>query len=139
MFFVLLQCLLHWDKFHSKLFSPVVHFGIFFGILLYFSLFLKNHSASYEICLIYSWKCSDGYQTKNLYEGRVLPFAWGYFESSFLTGWWGHIFSIFLYFLRRVRYVFMKFCKDILGITVAVTQKILYHVAFVFPSYFKVF
>ena len=47
-------------------------------------------------------------------------------------------FSIFLYFLRKVRYVFTKCCKDILD-TLAITQKIIWHVAFIWQGYFKVF
>ena len=55
------------------------------------------------------------YETISLY--CTIPFAWGYFEFSFFWGGRGHIFSILLYFLRQVRYVFIKFCKDVHGIT----------------------
>ena len=45
-----------------------------------------------------------------------------HFDLSFFFGGGGDFFSIFLYFLRNVWYVLMKFCKDILGITLANTK-----------------
>ena len=71
-------------------------------------------------------------------EGGLSPFAWDYFKFCFFEGR-GHIFGIFLYFLGKVRYVFMKFCKDIIGITLTITQKIIWHVACVLQGYFEVF
>ena len=61
-----------------------------------------------HIFLIILWWLSD---KKNLW--GLLPFAWGYFELCFFgrEGGGGHIFSIFLCFLRKRWYIFMKLCK----------------------------
>ena len=72
----------------------------------------------------------------------VLPFAWCWFWVCFFLGGGegGYIFSTFLYFLKKNWYVswnFMKFCVNILGITVAIKHKIIWHVAFILEGYFE--
>ena len=40
-------------------------------------------------------------------------------------------------FLENRLTCFMKFCKDTLGFTVAITQKIIWHVVFILQGYFE--
>ena len=70
----------------------------------------------------------------------------GQFEFFyFFGGGWsggGHIgtFSVFLSIsVSWESYVFSKFCGDIPGITLAITQKAIWYVAFILEGCFKVF
>ena len=44
--------------------------------------------------------------------------------------------GIFLCFLRTVWFL-LKICKNILGIIVAIAQKIIWHIAFILQGYFE--
>ena len=120
-FFVLLQCLLTFPQHFLLYWRPFgVFFGLFCGIFLYFlrtfSFLMKFCTYILDNTLIYS----NGCQTKKLWGYYPLP---GAFEIFFFwRGGTGYIFSIFLYSLRKFRYVFMNFCKDIFAITLTIAK-----------------
>ena len=67
---------------------------------------------------------------------------WGVFSAILslviLVGGGSHFRHFYLFFEKGwVR--FHEFCKDVHSITLAIAQKILWHVAFVLEGYFKVF
>ena len=93
-----------------------VFFGLFFGIYLYFLKTVRFLMKFYVYII--------GNKTKKLWRGycslrgAILSFV---FVGG---GGRGLISSIFLYFLRKCWNIFIKFCKDPLGITLAITQNI---------------
>ena len=50
-----------------------------------------------------------------------------------------HVFSIFFYFLRKVPCIFMKFFKDIFGITLTIRQKMIWYIAQIFKDILRYF
>ena len=99
---------------------------MFWSVLWYFSLFLENCLVSYENMHIYSWQYSDWW---------YCPLLGANFEGFFLGGM--AYFQHFSLFLEKRLVCFMKFCKGILGITQAITQKIIRHVVFIFQGYVR--
>ena len=65
----------------------------------------------------------------------------GQFEFFYFFGGGGTSahFQYFYVFLFLEKVVFSKFCGDIPGITLAITQKAIWYVAFVLEGCFKVF
>ena len=88
--------------------------GIFFYFLITSCFLIKFCTyVILNILLVYRLKTCMG----------VLSFAGGYFDFLFLWGWgWGQ-------FLKNFGYIF--------GVTLRITQKIIWHVAFTLQGHFK--
>ena len=99
---------------------------MFWSVLWYFSLFLENRLVSYENMHIYSWQYSDGIAL------CLVLILRGFFGGVGMA-----YFQHFSLFLEKRLVCFMKFCKGILGITQAITQKIIRHVVFIFQGYVR--
>ena len=104
-----------------KPFFPGGHFGVFFGLFCGIYLyFLKTvwFLMKFDAYII-------GNKTKKLWRGycsllgAILSFV--FVEG----GGRGLISSTFFYFLRKCWNIYIKFCKDPLGITLAITQNII--------------
>ena len=118
--------------------SPGGHFRLFFGLSCgIFLNFLRTVWFLMKICKY----TLMAVRLKN-FMGE-LPFAWCYFQfcccccCCFFEEGGEHIFSIFSLFLEKGLVCFMELCKDILGITLAIAQKIIWHVAFILQDYFE--
>ena len=100
------QVLLSWRQFWGVFRSVLWHF---------FSIFWETFG--------FLWNSPHVFLINTLMVVRVKDFmgivalCLELFWVAFFLGRGEHILSLFLYFLRKVRYVFMKFCKSILSIT----------------------
>ena len=131
---------------HSKSSSPSCHCGVLFGlscgIFLYFLrvVWLLKKFWTYILDnTLMDVRLKHFMGGISLSLGIFWAFFWG---GGGRRGCRGYIFSIFMYFLRKVWYVFnvfIKFCQDIPVIALAITQEITWHVTFIFHSYFKLF
>ena len=125
MFIVLLQCLLHLKNKFTV--SPSFLESILGYILVCFVVFILYFLRTIWFLMKFCKYIIDN----TLMVVRIKDFM-GWEFCSLLGLFWafffrerGQIFSIFLYFLRKFWYAFMKFCKNIFGITLTITQKVM--------------